>query len=226
MGARTREDIDKDNAQRMQRVSLWVARADAPRTMTPHIANVDDAAIRFIFYWIAFESAFAVKVSTDNARMEKFINDAVGMDALAFGKILRTNNRHAMVVMELPMTHEGFWQRNNMKTHAAWRRQFDRELEEFLAADVAAKLCVLFRRLRVIRNHIFHGASSRHRSFGVTQAKSGAKILAAAVPKFKTVIEASLQESPPHDWGRIPFPPQGSKHDRDNKFLLPFWKEV
>ena len=78
MGARTREDIDKDNAQRMQRVSLWVARADAPRTMTPHIANVDDAAIRFIFYWIAFESAFAVKVSTDNARMEKFINDAVG----------------------------------------------------------------------------------------------------------------------------------------------------
>ena len=162
MGARTREDIDKDNAQRMQRVSLWVARADAPRTMTPHIANVDDAAIRFIFYWIAFESAFAVKVSTDNARMEKFINDAVGMDALAFGGMLRTNNRHAMMVMELPVTHEGFWQRNNMKTHAAWRRQFDRELEEFLAADVAAKLCVLFRRLRVIRNHIFHGASSPH----------------------------------------------------------------
>ena len=202
--------IKENNRLRKQRVNVWLKRA--------HASN-DIAAVNFVLYWIAFEAAFVANVDKNHdgeGLMKEFIKRVTRMDKKKFANTLTTHHKHAVKLMELRVTHRGFWEKGDLNE---WQEEFCRELEDFnRGKDPIAKICTVFERLRVVRNQIFHGGSSMHLSLGREQVEHGLELLKAFVPQFGKTMKKSMGKSPPGNWYPVPFP-------RVGKGSPPFWKK-
>ena len=206
--ARERKVFESDNKRRLERMKRWLDRAKLA-DKDSHLKGRDKSAVRFIFYWIAFEAAFETQKRSDGKKlMERFIKTAVGKDEKKFDKLFQRKEvyQNSLVLLNLRGTHEWFWQKPKslkVKTHREWRQLFDKEIKEFPKQNSCDRLCVVFNRLRVVRHQIFHGASSIEMSMGKEQVDAGFKVLSIVIPAFREAIEDSKGDT---DWKPVPFP--------------------
>ena len=235
-----RKGYEKDNHRRLERMRQWLACANkaaddtsaATKGTAPEKdkdAKTDAGAVRFIFYWIAFEAAFETqKESSGKQLMKRFIKRAVKIDGnenkSKFNKLLDRNGevyQNSVELLSLRVTHEGFWKKpsepkNREKwTHEKWERLFNQEMEKFPAQDKSDQLCVIFNRIRVVRHQIFHGASSMKNSKGQQQVAAGLNILSIVIPAFYDLIDRTKGKI---DWKPVPYP-------RVKKGAPPIWEE-
>jgi len=81
--------------------------------------------------------------------------------------------------------------------------------EEHLASgNVKAYLTALFRRIRVLRNQVFHGCSAHRDSLNRDTLEPAVRVLEAVIPTFIRILEARTDKQA--EFPRVPFPRRGS----------------
>ena len=189
---------------RMRRALSWLERAEQE-------SDDDDAA--FIFYWIAFNSAYARDRSSDFQRRERNLFDDF------FDQVLRLDSMYAIHeairarfsdLIEPLLNNEfifqpywnnlgepyfGDWQKSFYKSRSKVERAVDR-------ADTIVILNNLFDRLYVLRNQLMHGGATWRGSLNRAQVGDGARIMAFLVPLFVGLMMAN----PKADWGYPDYP--------------------
>ncbi len=211
MDERIMEQIREDNATRLRRSDAWIKKAK----------SVEDAASKFIFYWIAFNAQYSkpdtVDVKERNKFLHKIYKDEKGRRKLEF--IFNENKSAIERIFELPQTYRDFWD-NTKKSGEQQIENMEQWLEHFknegsLPEDNEEKLKKLFPRLSVVRNQIFHGShSGNERSHGYTQVEEGAELLSKFIPCFLDIIQSSVNENSCTDlWGAVRYRRQGNPND-------------
>ena len=213
------QQIEKNNETRLRRARLWMLRAQAA-IKYPAAKSLDDSAARFIFWWIAFEAAYSTKSNSGNDRMKNFIRKIISINEKKTNRMTKVWKSTIRKLVILPPTHNEFWEQGKNRTYNEWERKFKNENEKCETGTADEVLPIVFERLRVVRHQIFHGANSRHRSYGGVQVKYGAKLLGAFVPHFIETIQESIDKNPEKNWGKVPFPRQGIRNQKD---LKPVW---
>ena len=216
-----KKEIKENNATRLRRAKMWMYRAKSA-TKYPPAKSLDGPAVQFIFWWIAFEALYS-KEPKNNTSMENFIKNATKADEVKISKKVNSCKRKGAIrkLVTLLPTHTGFWQQPDKKIeYDEWMKKFEEENKKCEYGKPNEILMIVFKRLRVVRNQIFHGANSRHRSYGISQVEHGVELLIAFVPCFIEIVKTSADQNPPRDWGKVPFPRQGVRNQKD---LKPVW---
>jgi hypothetical protein len=71
---------------------------------------------------------------------------------------------------------------------------------------------LLWRRVRVLRNQIFHGCSTNRDSLNKDALDPALRVLNELIPVFVDVMEERVDTE--NEWPRVPFPRQGSPQHR------------
>ena len=216
------------NERRIDRMKAWISHAEAT-------SAEEEAHIRFLFYWIAYEAAYQMNETGESeGGHEKERRDLhrrlASHDRGRLQSILRAHKDDVVGILELRQAHPSFWKRREadkgVGTVEEWERGFRKRvgaamkrLDEAVRDDlafhsgfkekIAKTLDDVFRNLNVVRNQIVHGASAGPESRGRTQVLLGARLLSALVPCFRDSISFKSHE----DWGEPPFPRVGKGPD-------------
>ena len=185
---------------RMRRAISWLERAER-ETADP------DAA--FIFYWIAFNAAYAADINTyqsaERHRFDDYFRQLISLDAgrLIHNAIWDRFSGPIRLLMENQYVFQPFWDYQNRVpgSDEHWEMQFDSSIARIQNAltgrDTRLVLNPLFDRLYVLRNQLVHGGATWRSSVNRDQVRDGARIMAFLVPIF---IDLML-EHPEIDWG-------------------------
>ena len=190
---------------RVHRAISWIGRAEQ--------AEDHDAA--FIFYWIAFNSAYADEerlgqaCGGERAHFQEFFErlDALDEEGRLYRVVWERFQGPVRQLLENRYVFNPFWQhQNGVAGYEDWERRFLAAGRVMVRAiedrDTATILSLLFDRLYLLRNQILHGGTTWNSSTNRNQVESGAEVLAALVPVF-----ADLMLDHPHEeWGQ-PFYP-------------------
>ena len=213
---------------RMRRITSWLTRAE--QELFEREPPDTDAA--FIFYWIAFNAAYAEDRSDEYGKHD--LNERTSFKEY-FGRLFYYDHRNEIynalcseVSKEVVLSfinnkylYADFWDHYlGIRGHGGWKSKFDAENREVslaldrtirkgkafpLAAlkDRALVLKTLFDRMYVFRNQMIHGAATYKGKVNREQVNDGARIMALLVPLF---IELMMNNSGA-DW-RVPnYPP-------------------
>ena len=214
-----------DNERRVARMTAWIERAAAERPATD-----DNAHVRFIFYWIAYEAAYqtykAKGPSSHTLEREVFHHRATWHDGNRLQEILRQHRESTVKLLELRQVERKFWYQENQRatSDAEWDSGFQKRVQDaknhLYNLETEHTLNDLFGNLSIVRHQIVHGGSAGIQSRGLSQVLWGAELLAALIPRFCASIEFNIEE----DWGSPPFPRVGV--DRDDDQCPPPWLEA
>ena len=190
---------------RVHRSISWIGRAERA---------VDDDA-RFIFFWIAFnaayadESVFRESTSSEQQFRADFFQKAVSLDSKQriYGAIWENFSGPIRLLMENQYVFGPFWQHHNGITGTEdWQDRFDNAKRRFHQAisqqNTEFVLDMVFDRLAVLRNQLVHGGATWGSSINRAQVRDGTAILAFLIPVFVDV----MLDNPLEYWGR-PFYP-------------------
>ena len=192
----------EEPALRIHRAISWVERAEQ---------ETDDRDAKFIFYWIAFNAAYAqhIKGMGDKNCFKDFIDRIVDLDSN--GRIYQSIwNIHLESIRSLLnnlFVFQPFWHFYNLVDgYDDYEHRFrdeNREAREALRRDIKDAKTVLsrlFERLYTIRNQLIHGGSTWNSSISQNQVRLGAGIMKDIVPIFIYLMIDSREENwgPPH----------------------------
>ena len=195
---------------RLRRSISWLGRAEKEMASGDH-----DAA--FIFYWIAFNSAYQKQYtpagSLESPERERF--------AEYFGRLVRLDVQNAIydavwlrfpesirVLLDNRYVFQPFWNYlNGEPGYTNWESRFAgsrRAIGNALAKqNTEIVLSILFDRLYVLRNQLMHGGATWDGSVNRAQVRDGARIMAFLVPLFlKLMLDNSAEQ-----WGAPRYPP-------------------
>ena len=197
---------------RMRRATSWLGRAQA------EMAQSDpDAA--FIFYWIAFNSAYAEDAGQWPATPERssqadFFQKLIDLDRSRriYDALWEKFSGPIRLLLDNEFVFQPFWNyHNGIPGNADWSWKFENgkaRIREGLARlDTVLILTTLFDRLYVLRNQLIHGGATWQSSRNRTQVQDGSNIMAFMVPLF---IDLML-ENPRVDWGPPCYPVVGNQ---------------
>ncbi len=209
MDERIMEQIREDNATRLRRSDAWIKKAK----------SVEDAASKFIFYWIAFNAQYSSLINAKEQKerndfLDKIYKDEKGKRELEI--IFNKNESAIKRIFKLPQTHRDFWKKpkgQQIENIEQWQQYFKKNGS--LPEDKEKKLKDLFSRLSVVRNQIFHGShSGNEHSYGYTQVEEGVEMLSELIPCFFDIIQSSVKENSCTDsWGKVIYRREGSPDD-------------
>ena len=201
---RVQDTLPDDLALRMRRALSWLARAE-------NETDDDDAA--FIFYWIAFNAAYAKDRSNDLEMREwhrfgDFIDALFALDSdHTIHKAIRDRfSESVRALLENKFVDRQFWDYVSGRGYRDWEQRFTRERQKIRRAlghgDTRSVLKTLFDRLYVLRNQLLHGGATWQGSVNRAQVRDGARIMAFLVPLFVSLMMAH----PDEDWGPPDYP--------------------
>ncbi|WP_417484334.1 hypothetical protein [Maricaulis salignorans] len=193
---------------RVHRAISWLGRAEK------EVAGGDlDAA--FIFYWVAFNAAYAgelVEDETDNSNaredFRRYFAALFRADAKRqiYDAVWTRFSGPIRVLLDNPFVFSPFWQAQRNASGGVWKPAFERSQNAarsaLISQDTQLILQIIFDRLYVLRNQIMHGGSTWNSAVNRDQVRDGVDILAWLIPIF---IELMMDE-PAVDWGQ-PFYP-------------------
>ena len=218
---RTANERRTDNERRAARMKAWI---DLAEKLT---ASDDNAHVRFVFYWIAYEAAYqtykAKGPSSHTSEREAFHHRATWHDGSRLQEILRQHRESIVKLLETRQVEREFWYQGNQPatSDAEWDSGFRRRVKDAVNRldnlETEHTLNDVFKNLSIVRHQIVHGGSAGIQSRGLSQVLWGAGLLAALIPRFRASITSNLEE----DWGRPPFPRVGV--DRDDDQCPPPW---
>ena len=185
---------------RMRRATSWLARAEQEH---------DDPDAAFIFYWIAFNAAYAGNIAGERRAFKMFFGKIL---ALRDGRVIfsEMGSKFADAISKfIPNQYvfPDFWTGDifQQADRQAWEPSLYRSIRRFHQAiendNIRDILEELFDRLYVLRNQLIHGGATWHGSVNRGQVKDGAAIMAFLVPHF---IDLML-DNPTDDWGIPPY---------------------
>lgn len=187
---------------KIHRAISWAGRAER---------EPDDPDAAFIFWWVAFNAAYANELAGGEARAEfqDFFAKLHALDPAGrlYRSVWTTFSGAIRVFLENPYVFSPFWKHHNGdEEYADWEERFRRAKHAFQGAlmqqDTAVILSMLFDRLYVLRNQVLHGGSTWNSSVNRDQIRDAATILGTIVP-----IMLDLMMDHPHtDWGRPYYP--------------------
>jgi hypothetical protein len=209
---------------RLYRASSWLRRASS--------LAATDLDGRFIFLWIALNALFGqARYRPDGGDpagewgdLEQFLRRLGQLDE-SRGRIptaMRPLREPVIQLLSLPFLHRSYWvdghtdgldtrlQQDCRRAGVAWER-----------GRPETCLREIFRRLYVLRNQIFHGASTDRSSANRDSLEGAVPVLAALVPVFRSLMR---DEPANDDWGPIPYVPrrrEGHPPDRRSRFNPP-----
>ena len=201
---RVRDTLPEHLGLRVRRALSWLERAEKEE-------GDDDAA--FIFYWIAFNAAYArdgphVPDSTERHRFADFFEMVLPLDRdnTVYDAIWRRFPNSIRVLLDNKFVFQPFWNHHAGRGHDDWERSFEgskRRVRATLAQrDTQVVLTTVFDRLYVLRIQLMHGGATWRSSVNRDQVRDGARILAFLVPLFVDL----MMSRPDIDWGPPDYP--------------------
>lgn len=200
-----RENFPPDHGLRVHRALSWLQRAE--------LAGKDaDAA--FIFYWIAFNAAYAddrgeVTALGERRCFDDYFEKILKLDAdqAIYGAIWKKFASSIRVFLENRYVFQPFWNfHNGLPGNKDWQERFDKGIRRTQTAlrdkDTKAILVTLFDRLYVLRNQLVHGGATWDSSVNRAQVRDGASILSFLVPVFINL----MMDHPEVNWGAPYYP--------------------
>ena len=189
---------------RMRRALSWVQRAEKEK---------DDYDSSFIFYWIAFNAAYATNRRQDSDTVERanfseYFDSILGLDGSGtiYDAIYQRFSGPIRILLDNQYVFQPFWDHHSGLGHENWEFQFAERRKEALKAlldqDTRFILSAVFDRLYVLRNQLIHGGATWNGSVNRDQVRDGARIMAFLVPLF---IDR-MMDNPGVDWGPPYYP--------------------
>lgn len=196
-----RDGFPQETSLRVHRSLSWVGRAEKELGEDP------DAA--FIFYWIAFNAAYAAEIditlnTSARERFEQFFYKLQDLDQedVIYDVIWEKFPNSIRSLLNNQYVFQPFWTyQNEGGEEDVWKESFEaskRKANQALSAkDTKLILCLLFDRMYVLRNQILHGGSTWRSNVNREQVTDGKNILSVLVPRFIDLI----MDNPEQDWG-------------------------
>ena len=197
---------EEDNlGLRVHRAISWIERAEQ---------ESDDADAAFVFYWIAFNSAYAKDIQDapdigERTQFGEYFQVLVNLDTdhRIYDAVWNTFAGPIRVLLDNQYVFQPFWNyTNGVPGYEGWETSFElsrRGARRALAvSDTGTVLSVLFDRLYVLRNQIIHGGATWNSSVNRDQVRDGARIVGYLVPLFIDV----MMDNRGHDWGPPYYP--------------------
>jgi len=202
-----RDGFEQDMGLRAHRAISWIGRAEM---------EAGDADARFIFLWIAFNSAYADEsdaggrsFGTAREDFESFFARLIHLDAdhRIYNAIWTRFSGPIRLLMQNRYLFSPFWShQNGIAGHEDWETRFQNSSRFFGDAvtrrDTTAVLTCVFDRLYVLRNQIMHGGATWNGSVNRGQVTDGAEILSFLLPVFVDL----MMDNPAEGWGRPYYP--------------------
>ena len=206
---RLETSFPSDLGLRVRRAISWIGRA----------ARADDDDGKFIFLWIAFNSAYADEQEFDAGNrgdwksLGAYFDKVVDLDKeqRIHEKIWNNFSKSIRLLMKNEFLYWRFWKyQKGIAEFHNWKEFFDEELKKFNKKIVASgnekstkkALTLMFGRLNVLRNQLVHGGATWNSDVNRNQVRDGTAILAFLIPVFVDV----MMSHPSEDWGQ-PFYP-------------------
>lgn len=205
---------------RIKRARSWISRAQTVESSATDGEDGTDFQEVFVMYWIGFNALYGrvnetahgryLRPGDDDARW--FLRRICELDAGA-GRIaatISTLRKDAHSILKSRYLFDAYW-REGYSSRV--KRQLEEETDAAEAAldsrDVQTYLtALLWGRVRVLRNQIFHGCSTNRGSLNKDALEPALRVLNELVPLFVDVMETRADKE--NDWPRIPFPRRGS----------------
>lgn len=210
--ARRREDFpykkdgDDNLNLRLRRSVSWLQRAEEF-----HYAGRPDPDMAFTCYWFAFNALYARDPEKRNQGERKsfkaFFETVIGYDdkcrRAILDEIQDNLSQPIRVLMNNMYAFEFFWRHyNGVHGYVNWEIDLEEDKVKMNKSlgeqDVYEILSVLFERLYVIRNQIFHGNATWNGGRNYDQLRDGANIMAFIVPQLITLV----MDNPEMDLGK------------------------
>ena len=206
------DDTLRGNLQlRIYRAARWIEQAEK--------TDSDDAA--FIFYWIAFNAAYAkgqpsgAQRTPERARFSWYFRTIVDLDKdrVIQSTVKQRFPHEIMDIMKNEYMFQPFW---NYECHRDpkdknWKREFKKDKEEVQnALDAIALrkgkkggrktpeqstvtiLSNVFDRLYVLRNQLMHGGATPGGRLNRKQVEDGKNMMAYLLPQFITLMWTNI----------------------------------
>ncbi|MEA1071736.1 HEPN domain-containing protein [Sphingomonas sp. LY160] len=189
---------------RVHRALSWLGRASEEE---------DDADVRFILLWIAFNAAYAsdidAEVSGDRERFKLYFKTLIDLDSddRIYALVWSRFSNEVRLLLGNRYVFAPFWShQNGVPGNADWQDRLARSKNAIGRAiashDTPTILSILFDRLYVLRNQLIHGGATWCSRVNRDQVRDGSAILVNLVPIFIDI----MMDNPDHPWG-MPFYP-------------------
>lgn len=200
-----RDDFPQALSLRIHRALSWLQRAEQ---------EPDDDDARFIFLWIAFNAAYAHELP-DNMHFSetrlfyRFLSRLIENDQeQRLYKIIWNEFPNSIrLLLDNPYVFQPFWEhQKGVIEETEWKEKFKRSKASAYRAlgkmDTRKVLLVIFERLYVLRNQLFHGSATWNSRVNREQLKQATDLLGQLVP----AIIAILLNSGSQVWGDPRYP--------------------
>ncbi len=195
------DEYPQDLKLRIHRGLSWLIRAE-------NQDEDDDAA--FIFYWVAFNALYGIQVKDatemdgERSAFQAFFYKISQLDSehLIYDELWRQFSDSVRILIQNRYVFQPFWSHHHgMTGYEDWELRFEKARELGYRAlengDTVQILSIIFDRLYVLRNQVFHGAATWKSSVNRAQIKDATRILAFLLPLFINLMIKNPQIS----WG-------------------------
>ena len=185
---------------RIHRSLSWLNRSEK---------ETEDVDAKFIFLWISLNSAYSIHMDAlKNQGDEELRSDF-------FQTLLKNGQNEIHEIIYERFSHEvRSILRNEFILTSLWEGKDDwemklknekREVQDALRDrnETIYILTILFKRLYVLRNQIFHGGSTWQGKLNRQQVKDGANLLSYFLPAILSI----MMENSNDNWGVLAYPP-------------------
>ena len=190
-----RDSLPENISLRIHRALSWLQCSEQQ--------DNDDA--KFIFLWIAFNSAYAHEIEDRKQFRERkvLVNflkllHEVDSDKMLYGIVWDEFPKSIRLLLSNKFVFQRFWDHQNMKiSENEWLSSFERSRISAQRAlgkmDTVKVLAILFDRLYTLRNQLIHGGATWNSAVNRNQIKDGVSILSILVP---VIISIMLNKNP------------------------------
>ena len=195
------EDYPQDLKLRVHRALSWLHRAE-------NQDEDDDAA--FIFYWVAFNALYGVQgkdaseIDGERSTFQEYFQKISWLDShhQIYNELWRQFSDSVRILIQNRYVFQPFWNfQHCIDGNDDWEVRFERARDlghrALANGDVVQILSIIFDRLYVLRNQVFHGAATWKSSVNRAQIKDATRILAFLLPLFVDL----MLDNPQVSWG-------------------------
>lgn len=186
---------------RLRRARAWCERAEAE-------CPSGDLDVAFLFYWIAFNAAYAQDFPKNRPADKKIFRDYLETLTTEDGGAIREAISGAPLwpvvtaLLQDKYLFPPFWDNAHDESKAPdWQQKLDEEAQLAREAlgrrDTHETLATLFQRIYTLRNQVAHGGARWNSKYNRETMRTAVRAMETLVPLFITVME----NNPEADWG-------------------------
>ena len=199
-----REGFPESLGLRIHRALSWLNRAE--------LSDDDDS--QFIFYWIAFNAAYAgdvgeISLAGERTAFQDYFSKIIAVDRSnqIYAAIWDTFSGPIRVLLQNQFVFQPFWNFHNQVPGCEdWEERFSKSQSRVRSAlrdqDTQLVLSIVFDRLYVLRNQLVHGGATWNSSVNRKQVQDGRRIIGTLVPIFVDL----MMDNPDIPWPAPHYP--------------------